>query len=176
MPADSSRKNLAKPALKTVTAVLLLIYFLNYALNPASGHFIDGVSLLIHEAGHIIFMPFGQFLYVAGGSLLQLIIPLLFIIYFYRRNDKFACFLLLFWLGQNLINISVYAGDAVAMKLPLLTEDSSNHDWNYLLIYLGWLHYTKTVAAIIFYSGILGLFAATGLSITAAWQKAESAV
>jgi len=50
------------------------VYFGWCAFDPYQWHFIDGVNLLIHEAGHIIFMPFGEFISIAGGSLFQLIV------------------------------------------------------------------------------------------------------
>jgi hypothetical protein len=37
------------------------------------------------------------------------------------------------WLGQNFINISVYAGDAQAKSLPLFGPHGAKHDWNFIL-------------------------------------------
>ena len=37
--------------------------------------FIHGIDLIFHEAGHVIFGFFGQFLAVLGGSLMQVLIP-----------------------------------------------------------------------------------------------------
>jgi hypothetical protein len=39
-------------------------------------HFLDGVNLLIHEAGHVVFGSVGQTVAVAGGTILQLAFPL----------------------------------------------------------------------------------------------------
>src|SRR3712207_7366884 len=44
---------------------------------------------------------------------------------------------------------SVYAGDAVAMQLPLLGGDDSMHDWNWMLDELGLLSRTREVAGAI---------------------------
>jgi hypothetical protein len=60
----------------------------------------------------------------------------------------------LFWVGQNLINISVYARDSIAMQLPLLGGGNVIHDWNYLLSTLNILKYTTYVADLIYISGI----------------------
>ena len=51
----------------------------------------------------------------------------------------------LLWLGQNLINISVYAADAQAQKLPLLGGNSVYHDWHYMLGEIGLLEYSAEV-------------------------------
>jgi hypothetical protein len=49
------------------------------------------------------------------------------------------------WLGQNLINISVYAADAKNQKLPLLGGHMVYHDWHYMLGKMGLLDYSAEV-------------------------------
>ena len=51
----------------------------------------------------------------------------------------------LLWLGQNFVNISVYAADAQKRKLPLLGGNNVYHDWNYLLSEIGILKYDAEV-------------------------------
>ena len=38
--------------------------------------FLHLINLLFHEAGHIIFSPFGQFMTMLGGSLMQVLVPI----------------------------------------------------------------------------------------------------
>jgi hypothetical protein len=83
---------------------------------------------------------------VAGGSLLQLLVPAVFAGYFWRRRDAFAAGVTLMWLGLNFLDVAIYAADAIALDLPLLGGDSSGHDWNYLLRVSGTLAYTDAVA------------------------------
>src|SRR6266571_3511898 len=45
--------------------------------NYVGGHFMHLINLPFHEAGHLIFSPFGRFLTVLGGSLGQLFMPLI---------------------------------------------------------------------------------------------------
>jgi hypothetical protein len=68
----------------------------------------------------------------------------------------------LLWLGQNLINISVYAADARAQRLPLLGGHNVYHDWHYMLGQLNILNYDTVVgylfvglAVIIFITSLL---------------------
>ena len=56
----------------------------------------------------------------------------------------------LLWLGQNFINISVYAADAQARKLPLLGGNTVYHDWHYLLSEIGLLQFDAEVGFFIF--------------------------
>ena len=57
--------------------------FLLYALMDKSGYLlIDYVFVPIHEGGHLLFSYFGHTLMVAGGTLLQLGVPLMLAVYF----------------------------------------------------------------------------------------------
>ena len=147
------KNEMLKPWLGTLI-LLPLAFFL--VLNKGEFIFlIDHVNLLFHEGGHGIFRPFGKFIYTLGGSLMQAIIPSLFIFYFAWNRKRFGVQVSLLYLAQNIMNVSVYIGDAVARKLPLLGGNNVYHDWNYLLAELNILSYDKTVAAIVFYSACL---------------------
>ena len=134
---------------KLGVAAAAATYFCWCAYDPLRWHFIDGVNLIIHEAGHVVFMPFGEFVTIAGGSLLQLIAPAAFAVYFYRAGQPFSAALVLLWLGQSMLNVSVYAGDALARELPLLGGDDSVHDWNYILERLGLLERARDVGGLL---------------------------
>ncbi len=137
----------------TLTPVFL--YFIYYIFTPREWHFIDAVNLIIHEAGHVVFMFFGEFLHILGGSIFQILLPSLFVFYFYRQQSYFSASLLVFWVGQNIINISVYASDAIKRELPLIGGDTSGHDWHNILSTTGLLSYTETIGNIFY---ILGIF------------------
>ena len=111
-----------------IGSMMLAGYFLKAALQQESWHFIDSVNLIFHEAGHWIFFPLGEFMGILGGSLNQVLMPLIFVIYFFIRRQKLSGALVLFWLGESIINVSICAKDALIMKLPLLGGDSSIHD------------------------------------------------
>lgn len=140
-------------------------YYLQGALKQ-DWHFIDNVDLIIHEAGHLIFMPFGEFLTVAGGSLLQVILPIIFFIYFHKEKQYFSQAVMLLWVAINLFNVGVYASDALKMQLPLLGGENSGHDWNYLLLQTRLINQTKLVSDLIFFSGIVNVLFAAYLAFT----------
>jgi hypothetical protein len=150
---------------RLIVALAAGAYFLWALLHPFDWRLIDGVNLVIHEAGHIFFMPFGEFVMIAGGSLLQLIVPSVFAFYFYQQGKHYSCALVLFWVGESLLNVSVYAGDAVAMQLPLLGGDDSIHDWNYLLDHLGWLSHTTAIAKALHATAFLLIIGATAWAV-----------
>lgn len=53
---------------------------------------LGGIDLAIHEFGHMLFMPFGvaflgHTMVILGGSLTQVMVPLIFVLYFLRNGD-----------------------------------------------------------------------------------------
>jgi hypothetical protein len=151
-----------------IIATLASAYFLYYLATYTQWHFLDNVNLIIHEAGHVIFMFFGNFMHILGGSLFQVLFPAVFVCYFYRRGEYFSASLVLFWVGQNLLNVSVYASDAIAMQLPLLGGDSVGHDWNNLLTMTNTLKYTKTIGTTMYILGVVVIVSAIYLSFITA--------
>ena len=151
---------------KQTVAGIASAYFLWCAYDPTQWHLIDGVNLLIHEAGHIVFRPFGEFMMIAGGSLFQVIMPLLFVGYFAYHRKFYSAALVLFWVGESILNVSVYAADSLALQLPLLGGSDSMHDWNYLLSSLNLLQATATVAGTI---RVLGTLTIIGAGLGSFW-------
>jgi hypothetical protein len=154
---------------KLILAVLLALYFGWIALTPMQGSFLDNVDLPIHEFGHLLFRPFGEFMMVAGGSLFQVIFPAIFVGYFFWKKSFYSAAIVLFWLGQSILNVWVYAADAVVMRLVLTSgftgSEGSFHDWNYLLAATGLLSSTNLVAGVIRFAGTLVIISAGVLSI-----------
>lgn len=138
-------------------ALVVSCYFLYCATTPASWHYIDFINLIFHEAGHSIFFFLGTFVQVLMGSGLQILLPLLIALYFWYTNERFGSGFALMWAGQNLVNVSVYAGDAFAMQLPLLGGDAVVHDWNYILSTLHLLSSVHTVALTLYVLGCVAI-------------------
>lgn len=152
---------MTKNPISLVTAVIASLYFFWCAYDPYQWHLIDGVNLVIHEAGHLIFRPFGEFLGVAGGSLFQVIMPSLFVGYFCYRRQFYSGALVLFWVGESILNVSVYAGDSLVLQLPLLGGQDSIHDWNYMLSAMNLLPKTAAIAGGIRVLGTIAIVVAS---------------
>lgn len=91
--------------------------------------------ILFHEAGHVVFAPFGETMRVAGGTLMQWLIPLACAIALFRRGDRFGAAIALAWMGLSVIDAAVYAYDAADPVLPLIgggTGADSFHDFVFL--------------------------------------------
>jgi len=142
---------------KWYTSFLLIPLSLYFIFKRGDYSLLDNIDLIIHEAGHFFFMFFGDFIQMAGGTLMQIIFPSFIAWYFYRNGYRTGVQLFIFWLGQNLINISVYAADANKLKLHLI---GGRHDWLYLLNRLGLLQSADAVGYFFFVLAILVFIAA----------------
>lgn len=141
-------------------------YSLYYLVTYRTFHFIDTVDLIFHEAGHSTFLSplFGNFIHVLMGSGFQILLPVAIAGYFFYTKQRLSGAICLMWAGMNFLNVSVYAGDAVTMQLPLLGGDSSMHDWHYLLGATSLLNATPIVAGIIYGMGVLTMLAGIALA------------
>ena len=139
----------------------------------------DGINLGIHEFGHAIFRPLGEWFHVAGGTLTQLAAPIATLFIFRKQKDYFGMTIALCWLATNLWGVSVYMGDARALALPLVAPgmgmmpggDTSGaggiiHDWNYLLGSPGLLKYDTLLSGLLATSAVITM--AIGLA-AGAW-------
>ena len=154
---------------KLIFAVVLTIYFLWIAYDPMQGSFLDLVDLPIHETGHLVFRLFGEFVGVAGGSLFQVLFPAVFVGYFIWRLQYYSAAVVVFWVGQSILNVWVYAADAVVMQLVLTSgftgAEGSFHDWNYLLTRTGLIGSKKMIAGFIRALGTIVIIVAALSSI-----------
>lgn len=126
-------------------------------------------DLGIHELGHVLFIPFGTFMTILGGSLFQCLFPLLWFGACLWKKWYFAAALCLAWCGYNLYDVAVYAADAQDRLLPLATFSNSYdeaHDWYQILTRLGSLQSDATIAQGLRIAG--GGFMIVGLLIGAA--------
>jgi len=121
------------------TYLIYLLIFLVSDYDPSSSVYhppfaiwiIDIINLYIHEAGHFFFKIFGRWMYFLGGSLFQCIVPFTLVIVAAKQNFTNASFAG-FWLGESVINVSIYVKDAPFQKLHLISKGLI-HDWHWLL-------------------------------------------
>jgi TfoX C-terminal domain len=162
-----------------VLVVLFMAWygFLNLS-HPDRGLFLDGVNLVIHEAGHFLWLIFGEFLHFLGGSLTQILVPFVFVVYFWRSHQRFAACVAAFWTASSLFGLSIYIGDARAMELPLLGGDNVEHDWNWLLSNMNALKADHALSAVVYVMGLIflavsvfgGLYFARGDEQVLPWE------
>ena len=146
--------------------LLLLVWGIGFIRIPIeygeiNDTFMHNVNLVFHEAGHILFMPFGRFMAVLGGTLGQLLIPLICMcVLLFKTRDPFGASVGLWWVGQSLLDVAPYVYDARLQELMLLggvtgRDASGYHDWNNILGMLGWLSADQTIARGVYWVGTL---------------------
>ncbi len=144
---------------------LILWLFLLYVLfkhlgDPTYQSIFKPLNLGIHELGHLIFFPLGQFLIVAGGTIAQCLVPLISFFMFYKQRDFFAITVSFCWMGTNLFSVAGYMADARKMVLPLVTPFGGEeiiHDWNYLFGKLGLLNSDTVLGGFVRISAVLNM-------------------
>jgi hypothetical protein len=130
----------------------LKFIFSSIESNYSGISFMHLINLPFHEAGHILFSIFGQFMMTLGGSLTQCLVPLICLVTFLvKTKDPFAASISLWWLGENLIDLAPYINDARALKLMLLggvtgRDVDDYHDWELILRKLSLLEYDHLIA------------------------------
>lgn len=145
--------------------------------DPSYQPLLKGLDLGVHELGHMLWSPFGQFMSILGGSLTQCLLPLVGTWFFLRQRDLFAICFASTWLGANLHDVATYCADARDMELPLVSPfagDEIIHDWNWLLENLGWLQHDQTIASGLHVAGHLLGGAGLGLGAYLLWRMARS--
>lgn len=153
------------------------------AFRHEYGHIplLSDINLAIHEFGHILFSAFGETLTVLGGSLTQIALPLVFAGYFLwsraERRDPHAASVCAWWAVMNLLSVAIYAADAQAGRLMLITgetgADGAPHDWYYLFAHWGVLTRDTVIAGHMRRVAWLGFVVTIVWGLVAAWRSGE---
>lgn len=163
-------------ALRAVLFVGLVIYGVRLAAMDIpsweiSSSLIHLPMVPIHEFGHVLFMPFGEFMTLLGGSLFQVALPLVFGgIFLVKNRDPYAASVMLWWSAVAVMDVAPYMYDAAQPQHVLLsgrTGDTGSHDFIDVLYDLGLLKQARVVgyAAHAFGVGMLAAAFAWGAYI-----------
>ena len=148
---------------RVIALIALILWTWRFVSAPmgvsAAASILHLPNLVFHEAGHVLFTPFGQFLRVLGGSLFQLLVPLGLAVAFLKQQNPFGAVVCTWWAGENLIDVAPYIADARALQLVLLGgktgAEVEGHDWEYILATLGWMRFDRTLGLWAHRTGLL---------------------
>jgi len=133
---------------------LLLWWTIRLGSGASTWCFVDFANLAFHEFGHLLFRPLGMTLQYLGGTLFQLFVPAMLVVYFLiRRAEPSGSAFCFWWVGESLINVSIYMADARELNLPLV--GGGDHDWNELFYRFGLLG-EESVARVVGMTHLLG--------------------
>jgi len=150
-----------KPVSRLAGIAWLSFYalFLLYALANRTGFLVlDYVNLIIHEGGHFFFSWFGNTIRILGGTLGELLVPVLCALYFFWQREATGFTFSVFWFFENFPYIGAYMADARTASLPLV--GSGDSDWEILFTQWGLLAQDQKIGALMRTIGWLGMLAA----------------
>lgn len=163
------------------TALLVLIaiwgfrlYGMDYRDGEMGTSFMHNILLVIHEAGHMLLMPFGEFLTILGGSLFQVLLPLICATtLLWTNRDAFGAGLGVWWAGVSLLDLAPYIYDARAPQLIMLgghTGEDGPHDWIYLLETFGSVQHSQGYGAFVHLLGLLVMLLGLAWATHTLWR------
>jgi hypothetical protein len=148
---DVTRFWLRAVLLAAFTVWGLRLIGLDYRTGEMGESFLHGPLLVFHEAGHVLFSPFGQWVMVLGGTLGQLLMPAVLAAALLLKNrDPFGAAIGLWLLGVSLLDVAPYMFDALQPRLTLLsgsTGEAGGHDWIHLFASMGLLPRAQFIGA-----------------------------
>jgi hypothetical protein len=164
--------------------VLLLswwtLQFLAHPMRQAviGASFLHLISIPFHEAGHILFAPFGDLMTSLGGSLAQILVPVVCCVAFLTTSPSpFGAAVTAWWAGENMLDVAIYINDARALKLILLGghtgAEVEGHDWEHILQLTGLLRQDHRIAWTVHIAGALIMIAALAWGFMIAIQGAD---
>ena len=118
---------------------------------------LDHANLAFHEAGHLFFGFLGSTLGLYGGTLGQLVFPVVVAVICRQRRDAAGVALAGVWFFENFLNIARYMADARTRLLPLV--GGGEHDWYHIFSRWGVLNADTRIAGFIEALGWIGMLA-----------------
>jgi hypothetical protein len=162
-------------------ALLLLVcwsfYLVGYDYRDGEifGSFMHGILLTIHEAGHMLTWPFGEFVMILGGSLFQFALPLgIGIAFVVVNRDNFGAAIGGWWASVSLLDLSPYIYDALHPQLIMLgghTGEDGPHDWIYLLGTIGQIRNAQHWGVFVHGLGSVFVFATLIWAAVVLWRQ-----
>jgi hypothetical protein len=123
-----------------IPVVIWLAYmFINYLRRPDYLSILGAFNYWIHEAGHLLALPFGQMLEAISGTMLEMLMPIVFLVVFLKQGEFFGASFCCGWLSTCFFYASWY------ISMAQRTDDWT-HDWYNILSTLGILMYNRQIA------------------------------
>ena len=162
LPSDEDAPpDVTTPAFAALTLVCAALAVFYAKSEERFVPILDHANLVLHEAGHLFFRVLGSTMELYGGTLGQLVFPVVVSVSFWRQRAVVATALGVIWLMQNFLNIARYMADARAHVLPLV--GGGEHDWTNILSRWGSLNADTLLA------GRLSACAWLGVMLTWGW-------
>ncbi len=158
-----------KPVSKPELIGWLIFYgFTLWMYRPTGTPYLDAVHLVTHEAGHPLFGYLGNYvLTIAGGTILQLFVPLALALTFAYRGHVTGTTFCAFMFFNSFLNVGTYMADARARALTLVapgvsSDEIVDHDWGILFEQANLLRHDVQIGNATRALGYLGMIVVVG--------------
>jgi hypothetical protein len=154
-----------EPVSRGVAIGWILFYVVligNAAFRGTLLQWFDLVLVPIHEGGHLLFGYFGKWIMVAGGTFLQLFVPLALAVYFLFRRQLPGTAFCAFFFFEQFLPVGIYMADARSQSLQYVTvgdPELAEHDWFYLFSDAGLITHDVQIGGFVRVLGWLGMLA-----------------
>ena len=120
----------ARGALLVAAMLYTFFFFRQVDINygDLGGHLLWLLITPWHEAGHLVFRPFGQFMHIAGGTIMQHMFPIVLGVALLRSRNPFGAALCFWLLGYSVIYTGWYMHDAGDPQAMMVSGKSSAED------------------------------------------------
>jgi hypothetical protein len=145
-----------------------LFFVLLFCSEPGFIFIVDHANLLFHEAGHPLVGLFSERLETYGGTIGQLVFPVVLAVSFWRKRQPISLAAAVIWFFENWLNISRYIADARKQELPLV--GGGDHDWHTIFGRWDVLQHDVQIATVVKTIGWLGMLAACAWVFWCAWR------
>ncbi len=134
---------------------------------------IDYANIVFHEVGHFVFQVFGDTMGLYGGTLGQLLPPIICAVVFWRQKSLVSLSVALLWLFENFFMAAGYI-ETARSEGPVVMGvlGVGIHDWWRILIRWRALKYDTTIATIVRIVGWVGL-SSTLVYVTYFWWRCK---
>jgi hypothetical protein len=159
VPAEVSKTNwYARGAILVAVTLYTFSFFreTDVKYGDLGGHLLWLLITPWHEAGHVVFRPFGQFMTIAGGTIMQHLFPIVLgLALLVKGRNPFGAALCFWLLGYSVIYTGWYMHDAGDPQGMMLSGKSSaeddGHDFVNLFAYFGawWFDHATRVGVFV---------------------------
>ena len=123
---------------------------------------LNSANMIVHEAGHGICYLFAcpEFITALNGTLFQLLLPVIFIYYYYRRENPLLVGMGGIWLAQNLVYVAWYMSTShTPNRYPMFLPGGGTHDFWFLFREMGVYEYDWLISGSVRFVAVMLLAA-----------------
>ncbi len=138
---------------------------------------LNSANMIVHEAGHGVCYLFAcpELITALNGTVFQLLLPMIFIYYYYKRENSVLTGLGGIWLAQNLVYVAWYMSTShMPKRYPFFIPGADQHDFWFIFREMGVYEYDWLISGSVRVIAVLLLLASYGYLLYIAFLKNEN--